>query len=251
MFHLRKSWKGPDDKMKAYPLFSIENPRECRIVDRLNRFVVRIEIRGKTHLAHINNTGRLLEYMVRGQTAYCLPYPQPIKTEFRLFAFKEEESGALIDTQFQMMAFEKAVIAGLIPWLEGCRIIRRNAKLGSSLLDYLLECRKNTVYCEVKSAVLRGGGFALYPDCPSLRGQRHIREISSWTREGGRGIIVFMAALPDVEAFKPNHRADPVIHDLLIEAAGIGVQVKAIQLHYDLVQAAICLLNPDLPVSLF
>jgi sugar fermentation stimulation protein A len=238
-------------KMKLYPLLSIENPQECRIVERLNRFVVRIEIQGRFHLAHINNTGRLLEYMVRGQMAYCLPYSHPKKTEFRLFALKEGESGALIDTQFQMRAFEKAVIAGLVPWLERCRIIRRNARLGSSLLDYLLECRKNPLYCEVKSAVLREGGFALYPDCPSLRGQRHIKEISSWTREGGRGIIVFMAALPDVEAFKPNHTADPVIHELLIKATQIGVQVKAIQLYYDPVRAVICLFNPDLPVILF
>ena len=29
----------------------------------------------------------------------------------------------------------------------------------------------------MKSAVLRKGEYAMYPDCPSLRGQRHIREL--------------------------------------------------------------------------
>lgn len=236
--------------MKAVPLFLIENARESRIVERLNRFVVRVDIQGNSHRAHINNTGRLLEYMVRGQKAYCLPYSHPKKTEFRLFAIKEGDSGALIDTQFQMRAFEKAVLAGFIPWLEGYRIIKRNARLGSSLIDYLLESRRKPLYCEIKSAVLRKKSFALYPDCPSLRGQRHIREITSWTEKGGQGIIVFMAALSHVEAFRPNRSADPVIHELLVKASKIGVQLKAIQLRYDPVEAAVCLLDPDLPVVL-
>jgi sugar fermentation stimulation protein A len=231
-------------------LFAIQNSQECRIVERLNRFVVRIEIEGKSYRGHINNTGRLLEYMKRGKTAYCLKQSHPKKTDYRLFAIKERGSAALIDTQFQMRAFEKAVISGFLSWLEGCRIIKRNAKLDASLIDYLLACDKNSLYCEIKSAVLRDGKFALYPDCPSIRGRRHVKDVSSWTRLGGQGIIVFMAALPHVEAFKPNSTADPLLHKLLIEAAGIGVWVKAIQLHYDPEEASVCLLNPDLPVVL-
>ncbi|MGB3863366.1 MAG: hypothetical protein WA915_14895 [Candidatus Aminicenantaceae bacterium] len=52
-------------------IFSVENVRKCRIVERLNRFVVLVEIAGKQHSMHINNTGRLEEYLIRGRRAFC------------------------------------------------------------------------------------------------------------------------------------------------------------------------------------
>jgi hypothetical protein len=43
------------------------------------------------------------------------------------------------------------------------------------LIDYLIE-RKNKKYLlEVKSAVMKYKNFAMYPDCPSIRGQKHIK----------------------------------------------------------------------------
>jgi len=80
--------------------------------------------------------------------------------------------GALIDNQLQMKAFEKSLEANLIPWLLGCHILKRNAKLGASRIDYLLDCNGKKVYLEVKSAVLREGDYAMYPDCPSDRGRK-------------------------------------------------------------------------------
>lgn len=50
-------------------LFRIENPQECRIIERLNRFVVKIEVKGNNHPAYINNTGRLYELLVNGRKA--------------------------------------------------------------------------------------------------------------------------------------------------------------------------------------
>lgn len=228
----------------------IENPQVCHIIDRLNRFVVLIERNGKFYRAHINNTGRLHEFLVRGRKAFCCPNENPGRTDFRLFAVEERTLGALIDTRFQMKALEKSLNANLIHWLKGCSISKRNARLGASLIDYLLVCNERLAYCEVKSAVLREARHAMYPDCPSLRGQKHIREISCWVKKGGRGIIVFMAALPEVEAFKPNKAADPKIYELLVKAARIGVEVKAISLYYNPQDSFIYLDNPDLEVDL-
>lgn len=231
-------------------LLNIQNPRECRILERLNRFVVKIQIDGQTYRAHINNTGRSSEFMIRGRRAFCYPDENLIKTDVKLFAVGERGLGVLIDTRLQMKAFEKALSARLIPWLEECRLIKRNAKLGTSLIDYLLEYGNQKVILEVKSAVLREEEYAMYPDCPSERGQKHTREISYYVRTGGKAFILFMAALPQVKAFKPNTEADPVLSDLLVEAARIGVDVRAIGLYYDPRDSGVYLYNPDLEVSL-
>ena len=160
-----------------FPLFAIPKTLTCRIIERINRFVVQIETGGKYSRAHINNSGRLQEFLIRGKRAFCFETPHTAKTGFRLFAIEEKNLGAIIDTQLQMRAFETAQKQGLIPWLREGVIMKRNARLGGSLIDYFLEIKGNPVYLEVKSAVLREGDFAMYPDCPTLRGQSHVVEL--------------------------------------------------------------------------
>jgi sugar fermentation stimulation protein A len=192
----------------------------------------------------------LREFIVAGRRAYCLRHESRLKTDYRLFAIEEWEQGALIDTQLQMRAFENALETGLIPWLEGYRVVRRNARLGDSLIDYLLEGEGNEAYLEVKSAVLRDGDHAMYPDCPSLRGQRHVRELTEHEKGGGKSIILFVAALPGVRAFKPNKDADPVLCDLLIKALRAGVVVKALNIIYEPRESSVCMVTSDLPVHI-
>jgi len=229
-------------------LLNLKDPCDCSIVQRLNRFVVEVSTDGLRARAWINNTGRLSEFMVPGRRAFCLRRESPGKTTHRLFAIHEGGLGALIDTQFQMRAFEICLRHGLLPWLVGTESFKRNARLGSSLIDYWLP--QAELYLEVKSAVLRGSTFAMYPDCPSVRGRKHIRELTSHARRGGRACILFVAALPKVKAFRPNPEADPELASLLEHANETGVQVRAVAMLYHPGMHAVLLSNPDLPVSL-
>ena len=99
-------------------LLAIDNPVQCTILSRVNRFVVEVEVNGKSNHASINNTGRLLEFIAKGTQGFCVPHPRIFKTDYRLFAIRHANAGALIDTQLQMTAFERALEMGLIPWLE-------------------------------------------------------------------------------------------------------------------------------------
>jgi len=232
-------------------LFRIDNPEECRIIERLNRFVVTVEIKGNYYPAYINNTGRLYELLVKGRKAFCFRTHHRGTTDFRLFAIEESGSEALIDTQLQMKAFEESLARNHIPWLAGCRILKRNAKLGASLIDYLLKRHGRDVYLEVKSAVLRESEYAMYPDCPSERGRKHINELSGYVKEsGGEGILLFIAALPHVKAFKPNEPADPKLYEALKAANSSGVDIRAIGLYYNPEDAFVYLFNPDLEINI-
>ncbi len=220
----------------------------CSVVERVNRFVVKVRLNGKDYLAHTNNTGRLEQFLVEGKTAYCLKTEG--KTDFKLFAVEAGHGAALIDTQLQMRAFETSLEAGLIPWLDGYTITKRNVRLGNSVIDYLLDHEGKPAYLEVKSAVLRDGTYAMYPDCPTERGRRHIKELTAHVRSGGEAIIMFIAALPGVKAFKPDRAGDPELCELLPEAKRAGVKLKCIQMVYDADDSFVCLTNPDLPVRL-
>lgn len=226
-------------------LLELPPPIERKVARRLNRFVVELETGEK---AHINNTGRLSDLLAPGRTCYCLPKTGG-STRLRLVAVEDERGAALVDTRLQMVAFERALEMGKLPWAP-CRVVGRNPRLGSSTFDYLLECRGELVYAELKSAALRDGCYAAYPDCPSLRGRRHIEELAKLAQRGGRALIVFVAALPGVCAFKPYERGDPRIPVLLREAASKGVIVKSFSLHYEPSASVVVLDSAEIPVIL-
>lgn len=231
-------------------IFKIDKPCECRMVRRLNRFVVKVQVDASYYKAYINNTGRLHEFLVKGRKGFCVRNEKRGKTDYRLFSLEVDGLGAIIDTQLQMKAFEKLLEMDLIPWLGGCSIVKRNAKLGKSLIDYLLERNGEAVYLEVKSAVLREGNYAMYPDCPSSRGRKHIKDLTGYVGKGGKGILLFVAALPQVLAFKPNKSADLELYELLKEAGSSGVDIKSIGLYYNPADAFVYLFNPNLEIDL-
>ena len=149
-----------------------------------------------------------------------------------------------------MKAFERALALNLFPWLQGCTRFKRDARLGSSLIDYLVHCGGLTVYLEVKSAVLRMDSFASYPDCPSLRGQKHILELETHVRRGGKAFVLFLAALPRVKGFRPDKVSDPNLYRFLLAAEKTGLAVKAAGLHFRPQNRSIVFTHPDLPVDL-
>ena len=235
---------------RADEILRLNDVEECIILERLNRFLVKILLNGAVLRAYICNTGRLPDYIVEGKRGFCIRHEGRLKSDCRLFAVEDGDSAAIIDTQLQMQALERLIASKMISWSRFCRILRRNVRLKNSVVDYLLDCNGEEAYMEVKSAILRRGGYAMYPDCPSQRGRRHIREIAEHVRSGGRGTILFIAAIPNVEAFKPNISADPEIGHLLKEAVKFGVIIKAIEMHYDPRSHFIRVLNDDLHVEI-
>jgi len=223
----------------------------CTFIERLNRFVALVDVNGETKKALVTNTGRLKEFMVPGRRVFCTPKSGG-KTDFVLVAFEDlDGKGAVIDTRTQAKAFERAVELNVVPWLKGCRIKRREITVGKSRLDYLFECPGGEVYAEMKSAVLRGGErgeYAMYPDCPSTRGQKHIRELIELRKAGKRAMIFFIGAMPGVEKFRPYEPGDPEIARLLREAGEVGVEVRALSISL-LPKGKVILERPSLEVE--
>jgi sugar fermentation stimulation protein A len=90
----------------------------------------------------------------------------------------------------------------------------------------------------------------MYPDCPSERGRKHVQELSGYVKEGGEGILLFIAALPHVKMFKPNKAADAKLYEDLKESHASGVDIRAIGLYFNPKDACVYLFNPDLEINL-
>ena len=208
---------------------------------------------GGRERVHINNTGRLLDVLTPGRRGLCTRLRRGSKLRLRL-SFVEYGCGpgyAVIDTGLQERAFAEAVDAGLLPWLQGCRVESGRPRRGSSVFDYLLDCSGRPVLVETKSAVLLGGDcYALYPDCPTERGRRHLLELASLAEKGLRALAVFIAAFPGARGFRPNREADPLLAEALKRAVEKGVEARSLGLCYSPERRGIVLYSPDLPVEL-
>lgn len=234
-------------------LLRLSNVRECVIRKRLNRFVVEAFMDGRVERLHNTNTGRLLDLLVEGRR--CLAEPiNGRKLRWRLTAVEDDKyTGAwdIVNTLVQNRAFEAAVEQSVLPYARGCKILSRNPRVGSSILDYLLMCGGRPVYIETKSAVLRGpNDEAMYPDCPTTRGIRHVKELIGLVKDGNRVLLVFIAAMPGPRCFRPYEEGDPELAAWLGEALREGVLVKALSIHGLMMtgELVIVLENPELPL---
>lgn len=143
-----------------------------------------------------------------------------------------------------MQVFEEN--AWKIPWIR-CKDYKKEVKVGNSRIDYLFRCGEDT-FVELKSAALKSGKYAMYPDCPTLRGRKHVEEMIRLSEMGWRAVIAFIAAVPNVEAFKPNREADPELYRVLEEAEKKGVELKAVHVEYEC--GNVVMRNYDLKVEL-
>jgi len=231
----------------------LEVPRavDCVFSRRLNRFVAEVTVAGERVLAHVTNTGRLHDILVRGRKCVLAPL-RGRKLSFRLIAVETEPGRyAVIDTRTQAAAFEAALASNSLCFLKDCVVKAREPRIPGGRADYLLDCGGREVVVELKSAVLRGPrGEAMYPDCPSDRGVRHINELARLASQGSTAAIVFVAALPGARCFRPYPEGDPRIPEALRRAAEAGVGVYSFSLYYDPATRAVKLEEPCLPVCL-
>lgn len=220
---------------------------ECIFKARLNRFVGEALIGGRLEAVHITNTGRLKEYLVEGRRCLAAPIGGR-RLKYRLIGVEDPPRYAVIDTGTQSRAFEEAVKRGLICGLGGCRVAGREHVVEGGRLDYLLDCGSKRLLVESKSAVLRGPrGEAMYPDCPSDRGLRHVKQLVRLHESSVGVAIVFTAGMPGASCFKPHLEGDPRIYKALREAyrAGVPVIAYSIAMTRD---GRVILENPCLPL---
>ncbi len=215
-------------------IFRFQNIIHCQILERINRFTVKILKNNEEDLALLTNTGRLKDIIYKGNIGICLKKDKVKKLRYVLLGtYVKDDNYTLIDTRYQMIIFEKLFNEGKINWLKNANFIKRNVKVFNSFIDYLF--KKNNgedVYLEIKSAVLFDGYYSMYPDCPSLRGRKHVIDLINISNEGKKSMIAFISAHPEAKAFKPSKEGDEKLYYLISEAySSKSIEIHAIKFY--------------------
>ena len=83
----------------------------------------------------------------------------------------------------------------------------------------------DSCYIEVKGVTLIVDGEARFPDAPTERGTKHLKELIKLKKEGNRCVVFFLIQHPAGNFFRPNWDNDPEFSKTLKEAYGEGVEI--------------------------
>ena len=213
--------------MKLY-----EHVIPAEFLARPNRFIARVALDGREETVHVKNTGRCRELLIPGARVWLAEGANPArKTRYDLVAV--EKGGLLInmDSQAPNKAAAEA-LPRLFPAITG---LRPEAVFGDSRLDFCADMGDKKLYVEVKGCTLEEDGVALFPDAPTERGVKHLRELENCVHAGHAAALLIVIQMKGVRVFRPNRRTHPAFADALAHVRSIGVQMLA----WD------CLVTPD------
>lgn len=198
-----------------------KNTVKGKFEKRKNRFIAQVEINGKSETVHVKNTGRLGELLVSGAEVVLEQSDKPErKTKYDLISVYKENLGWVnIDSQ----ATNKVVAE----WLDGqgYTYIKPEYKYGDSRLDFYMERGEEKFLMEVKGCTLEIDGVGYFPDAPSERAVKHLRELTKAISEGYHCIVAFVIAMEGVTEVRPNRTTHPEFGQALEEAKKAGVEV--------------------------
>lgn len=215
---------GKDDNRMKY-----NSVVRGEFISRPNRFIANVLIEGIPAVAHVKNTGRCRELLLPGAEVYLEKSDNPHrKTEYDLIAVRKS-NGLLINIDSQ--ASNKVVRE----WLneQPLDLIRPEYAYGKSRVDFYMEKSDQRFLMEVKGCTLERDGIGFFPDAPTERGARHLRELEKAVSEGYTAAIVFVIQMDGVSEVRPNTETDPMFAKALTEAEKAGVKVLSLLCHVE------------------
>ena len=194
-------------------------------LSRPNRFVAHVEIDGNEEICHVKNTGRCRELLPQGAAVWCQRSDNPNrKTKYDLITVRKGERLINMDSQAPNAAVGEWLRAGGLGNVEK---LKAEAKHGDSRFDFTFWQEDKQHFLEVKGVTLEHDGVCAFPDAPTERGAKHLRELAQAAKEGYGAWVLFVIQMADVKYLHPNDSTDPAFGKALREAAEAGVKVLA------------------------
>lgn len=191
---------------------------------RPNRFIAIVDIDGTEEICHVKNTGRCKELFVEGATVYLQKANNPNrKTLYDLIAVRKGNRLINIDSQI----VNGAALEYMPVLFDNIKLIKPERVYGNSRFDIYLETETDKIFVEVKGVTLEKGGTALFPDAPTERGVKHLKELQKAVLDGYKAYVLFVIQMDNISHFEPNKETHPEFAEELKNAQKNGVTVLA------------------------
>ena len=206
-----------------YPAGSVV---KAEFIRRPNRFIAHCLLNGEEVICHVKNTGRCRELLVPGADVYlCRAAEGSVrKTLYDLIAVQKGERLINMDSYAPNLAAGEFL-------RQRFDSVRAEVKYRDSRMDFLCERDSRKTFVEVKGVTLEKDDAVFFPDAPTERGARHLRELVHAVEEGYGAAVLFVIQMEHVRYFSPHDDTDPEFGKALREAVAAGVEVWAYSCH--------------------
>lgn len=202
-------------------------------LDRPNRFISHVELKGQVVTCHMPNPGRMWELLFLGVVVYVRRAANPSrKTLYDVVGIEREGVPILLDTQYNNDTAAMLVQEHRIPGWEHYELLRREVTVGDSRFDLLLEKENELFYVEVKSCTLFSENGAMFPDAVTERGRKHILELAAMHDNGIHTGVLFLVHWDRAQWFLPDYHTDPAFAEAFAKAVPC-LDWKALTLRWD------------------
>ena len=233
----------------------------CTLLTRYKRFLADVDFKNaenQIETVYCPNTGSM--YMLippdnPSPLAACSIADSGSKRKYRytMEMIKQSNAWVGIHSALANRMVENALNNGFIDECKGFTSLRREVEIKNlgfdekSKIDFeltwgsdnsdnfhskmILEVKSVTLAMDTKktnnsnkSESIAYGINAEFPDCPSVRGQKHLKCLTAYVKKGGRAGILFLIQRDDCHSFSASD-LDPLYGPLLHEAAVAGVLI--------------------------
>lgn len=217
---------------KQKPMILYENTVSAIFVRRVNRFVAEVLINGQSEMVHVKNTGRLGELLIpeakvtlqkadHGKRATAYDLISVYKPKLKWVNIDSQAPNVLMKQQLETLHYD---------------LVKPEFSCGDSRIDFYMERGGGKYLTEVKGCTLasdRLPGIGLFPDAPTERGVKHLKELAAAAKQGYHCSIAFVIQMNGIHLVLPNDDTQPEFGRAMREAARAGVQIVYYSCHVE------------------
>ncbi|MCR5540065.1 MAG: DNA/RNA nuclease SfsA [Ruminococcus sp.] len=200
---------------------------KAEFLSRTNRFIAEVNVDGNQETVHVKNTGRCKELLIPGCEVWLTEPGTPNrKTRYDLVAVKKS-TGVLFNIDSQ------APNKVMGEWLASQNFdkVIPEFTYGDSRIDFYMERGSEKFLLEIKGCTLEFDGIGYFPDAPTERGVKHIRELIKAKAAGFNAAIGFVIQMDGIKEVRPNTATHPEFATAIEEAKTAGVKILFFPTH--------------------
>ena len=212
---------------------------EGQFLARPNRFIAEVLLNGEVVKCHVKNTGRCKELLTPNAKVILTDHIDNMgsrKLRYSLIGvYKERKDGLSLinmDSQVPNAVVVEALKESklILPNMGKLVEIRREVKFGDSRFDIqVIDDQGKIGFVEVKGVTLEHDGIVKFPDAPTERGIKHVKELAKAKEIGYNAYVVFVVQMDQVKYMTPNYDTHPEFGIALAEARAKGVEIIGFQ----------------------
>ena len=188
-----------------------------KLIKRYKRFLADVQLEGgEVVVAHCANPGSMMNLQEPKAEVWLSPAKNPNrKLRYTWEMIRCSDTFVGLNTGLTNKIVEDSIRKKEIEEFNGYNNLRREVKYGeNSRIDILLEnADLPNCYIEVKSVTLnrpeRGKNLAEFPDAVTVRGTKHLDELSNQVAVGNRAVMFYLIQRADCNQFSIADDIDP------------------------------------------